>query len=159
MSTALTPQQIQQLQQWADAGMDLNAIQKQLREEFALNLTYMQTRFLVMDHGIVFPEKKPAASPQAPEDTPVAAADAAPAAAPGTTRITLDSIVTPAQALLSGKVDFKSGAYARWYIDQSGRLSLDPTSLSAQDPSEEDIQEFQVELHRLIKQSQAAGGF
>lgn len=141
--------------------MDLNAIQKQLREEFALNLTYMQTRFLVMDHGIVFPEKKqPVEAAQAAQ---AEAATAEPAqdrpAAAGSTRITLDSIVTPAQALLSGKVDFKSGAYARWYIDQSGRLSLDPTSLSAQDPSEDDIREFQVELHRLIKQTQAGGGF
>ena len=49
---------------------------------------------------------------------------------------------------LSGSVKFASGSTADWYIDQTGRLGLE--NLVGNQPTQEDIQQFQVELEKAV---------
>ena len=51
-SKDLTPEQVAALKSWASQGDQLPDIQAKLKEEFGLNTTYMDTRFLVLDLGI-----------------------------------------------------------------------------------------------------------
>ena len=46
---SLTPEQAAAVSSWVAAGDNLSAIQKKLREQFSVALTYMDVRFLVDD--------------------------------------------------------------------------------------------------------------
>ena len=48
----LSPEQVQSIRDWAEEGLDLNAIQKNLHEKLGLKLTFMDTRFLLQDLDI-----------------------------------------------------------------------------------------------------------
>ncbi len=76
---------------------------RQLKEEFGHTLTYMDTRFLILDLGIeLIEEPKPAEKKEeekpAPEPT-------------GTVVVTMDTLTLPG-ALVSGKVTFSDGETA-----------------------------------------------
>ena len=68
---------------------------------------------------------------------------------PGGVDITLDSMTQP-KAMVSGKVTFSDGGRASWYVDQTGRLGLDPESETYQ-PSEDDVMAFQTQLQQILK--------
>ena len=61
---------------WASQGIDLNGIQKNLVAECGVHLTYMEVRFLLLDHGIEIarqqeaPKPAPAPQPQAADTAP-----------------------------------------------------------------------------------------
>jgi hypothetical protein len=78
----------------------------------------------------------------------------APSALGGKTTVELDSVVR-AGAALSGKAFFSSGAKAEWVIDAYGRVGLDPLPGSSK-PTQQDLQEFQSELRRIIQQAQGS---
>jgi hypothetical protein len=52
--------------------------------------------------------------------------------------------------MISGKVTFSDGQKAEWYLDQMGRLGLNPDQVGYR-PSEQDVLAFQVELQRLAR--------
>ncbi len=52
--------------------------------------------------------------------------------------------------MISGKVTFSDGENAAWYMDQTGRLGLDPSTIGYR-PTERDVLAFQVELQRLAR--------
>jgi hypothetical protein len=52
--------------------------------------------------------------------------------------------------LYSGKVVFSDGARAMWYVDETGRLGLDPDTPGYR-PTQEDIAVFQNELKKLLR--------
>ena len=61
----VTAEQLELVRQWAGAGIDLNGIQKRLASECGQHLTYMDVRFLLLDHGIEIAEvASPATAPQ-----------------------------------------------------------------------------------------------
>ena len=65
-ASKLTDEQKSALQQWAAGGASIADLQKRLRDDFDVAITYMDTRFLVLDLGIEIAEapkeeKKPAA--------------------------------------------------------------------------------------------------
>ena len=62
--------------------------------------------------------------------------------------LTVDSLTQP-QCVISGKVTFSDGKGASWYIDQLGRLGLNPDE-EGYSPSEEDLEAFQVELRNVV---------
>jgi hypothetical protein len=74
MSPTLSPEQKAAVAAWLAAGDNLSAVQKKLREQFAVALTYMDVRFLVDDLNLQIkdppkpPEKKSdlAAAPGSP---------------------------------------------------------------------------------------------
>ncbi len=161
MSSKVTEEQLDMVRVWASAGIDLNGIQKKLVTECGVHLTYMDVRFLLLDHGIEIatapapvkaPEKAAAPAPvKAPEKAAAPApeeASSAPAeaAAPGAPKVTLDELQLPG-ALISGKVEFPSGTRGAWMIDQMGRFAWNDL---AGTPTQEELQAFQFELTQLL---------
>jgi hypothetical protein len=49
----LTPEQKKTVSSWITAGASISDVQKRLRDEFQLSLTYIDTRFLIDDLGLV----------------------------------------------------------------------------------------------------------
>ena len=141
----MTAEQLEMVRQWASLGVDLNGIQKNLAAECGVHMTYMDVRFLLLDHGIeIAPaaapveEKKPEPAPE-PVSTPQPAAD-------GKLVVTLDELTLPG-TLISGKVTFASGTRGGWQIDQLGRFAWN--ALEGQ-PTPEELQAFQMELTKLL---------
>lgn len=136
----LSEEQVASIRSWAEAGAQLPEIQLRMKEEFGLSVTYMDTRFAVLDLGIeLVVEKMEEPNPEikeAPEPT-------------GQVTATMDGIAIPG-AIVSGKVIFSDGESAIWMLDQSGRPSLDPDTPGYQ-PSQEDIIEFQKQLREIIR--------
>lgn len=148
-------------------GVKLTDIQTMLVDELGCKMTFLELRLLAseledVDWSQFDPrENKPEeAAPEAPDaaeeninesssDAAEAAEaeEAAPAAAAGTTTVELSRLSRPG-ALAHGTVTFASGASAEWLVDQMGRLGLDKVSGQ---PTEEDIVEFQKELHKLFE--------
>ena len=145
MGTIVTAEQLEMVRRWAALGVDLNGIQKNLAAECGVHMTYMDVRFLLLDHGIEIAtaaapveEKKPEPAPE-PEITPQPAAD-------GKLVVTLDELTLPG-TLISGKVAFASGTRGGWQIDQLGRFAWN--TLEGQ-PTPEELQAFQMELTKLL---------
>lgn len=138
----LSKEQIATIKSWAEAGAQLAEIQLRLREEMNFQVTYMDTRFVILDLGIELVEEK--------AEEPVEEVKPAPVPT-GETTVTMDSIALPG-ALVSGKVVFSDGEAGVWKLDQTGRPSLDPDTPGYQ-PNQEDILAFQQQLRELIQQS------
>lgn len=158
---SLTDDQVARIREWAEAGDGVPEIQKKLREELDLRVTYLDTRFLLEDLKIELkptpePESaKPAATDAEEEeggeedlDEPIDEASAGPG---GGVTLTVDSVLRPG-AIISGKADFGGGRTASWWLDQMGRLGLD-TSDPAFRPTEEQAIAFQKELRKVIQKS------
>lgn len=138
---------------WLEAGAGLPEVQKRLREEFQVSLTYLDTRLLVDDLKIQLrdpePEPQPAKPPAEPEPPLDEAPPSPPPAAGGKVNVTIDQLQKPG-TMISGSVTFSDGEKAAWYLDQMGRLGLDPDKVGYR-PSETDVLAFQVELQRLAR--------
>ena len=145
MSTTVTAEQLEMVRRWAAAGVDLNGIQKNLAAECGVHMTYMDVRFLLLDHGIEIATAAAPVEEKKPEPAPVAEAAPQPAA-DGKLVVTLDELTLPG-TLISGKVSFASGTRGGWQIDQLGRFAWN--SLEGQ-PAPEELQAFQVELTKLL---------
>ncbi|MBC8127603.1 MAG: hypothetical protein H8M99_10735 [Gloeobacteraceae cyanobacterium ES-bin-144] len=141
-ASKLTPEQIAALKQWADEGASMSDLQRHLKDDFGFTITYMDTRFLILDLGIELIE----------EVKVEAKAEVKPAPIPtGTVTVTMDALTLPG-ALVSGKVTFSDGETAVWMLDQTGRPGLDPDTPGYR-PVKEDIAEFQIQLRALIEKS------
>ena len=134
-------------------GVSLSDIQNEVNEKFQLSMTYMDIRILAAGLDIDWQAKAAAKAEEekkeeenAPEEA--AAPEEAPAApADGKTVVEISKLMRPGTAL-SGSVKFASGSTADWYIDQTGRLGLE--NLVGSQPTQEDIQQFQVELEKAV---------
>ena len=112
MST-VSAEQLEMVRQWAGEGVDLNGIQKRLAAECGVHLTYMDVRFLLLDHGIEIataaaPEQVKQPEPAAPAASAAEPMPAPEAGQPGKPVVTLDELTLPG-TLISGKVAFASG--------------------------------------------------
>ena len=165
-------------QKLAAGESSLSEIQKLVNAEFKLKLTYMEIRILASELENIDWTKgdpnqpKPAeANPEdpataagagegaddgfppengaAPDDVPPAPGEAA---APGVGKavVELSKLARPGM-MLSGSVTFPSGSTAEWYVDQMGRLGLE--NLKGEKPNAADIQAFQIELDRVVRQA------
>jgi len=152
----LTDEQKAAVAGWIEAGAGVSDVQKRLREDFQISLTYLDTRLLVDDLKVSFKEPEPPAPEPKPEDT----ADEfppgedellppPPVPGSGSVKVTIDQITKPS-ALISGRVTFSDGEDAEWMLDQMGRLSLNPSKLGYR-PTEKDVLAFQMELQRLAR--------
>ncbi len=144
---------------WAAEGCALAEIQRRLRDEFGMAMTYMDVRFLLLDLGIDLQDRPEKTKEQNQAPQPDQSADAgatgqgaldAESLAAGGVSVTVDSVVRPG-ALASGTVRFSNGVNATWMLDQLGRLALDGPSPDYR-PSQEDLQQFQQELARVLQQ-------
>lgn len=140
-ASKLTEEQVTSLKREAATGATMSDIQRVLKEEFGISITYMDTRFLVLDLGIELIEED---KPKEPEK------DVKSAGAPGGgVSVTVDNLTLPG-ALVSGKVTFSDGESAVWMLDQMGRMGLDPDTAGYR-PGEEDVMEFQTQLRGLLQ--------
>lgn len=155
MSTKVSNEQLEMVRRWASYGVDLNGIQKNLAAECGVHMTYMEVRFLLLDHNIEIarPQEKPAPEPApatAPVPAPAPAPEAAPApAAPGAAvkpTVTLDDLQLPG-TLISGKCSFPSGTQGSWQIDQMGRFGWSQLSGT---PTAVELQAFELELRAIL---------
>jgi hypothetical protein len=162
----LTPEQLDAVSQWAEEGANLNDVQRRLKEQFDLTITYMDARLLLIDVGVRLKDKPreapPAPAPaQVPDPTPAAdaaadlPADADDAASPapagdGNVTLVVDAVTVPG-TMVSGKVTFSDGQTAGWYVDQTGRLGMRAPS-PGYTPPPADIPIFQNELDRVLMQ-------
>jgi len=142
-ASKLTPEQIASLKQRAAEGATMSDLQRHLKEDLGISITYMDTRFLILDLGIeLIEEPKEAPKPEEEKSAPVPT---------GEVTVTMDTLTLPG-ALVSGKVTFSDGETAIWMLDQTGRPGLDPDTPGYR-PSQEDIMEFQIQLRSLIQKS------
>ncbi len=134
-------------------GRSLSQIQDFLRNEKGDSITYMELRLLLTEMPTAkLPEKelpKPVVQPPSPA-APAAPPTAEKPATGGKLSISVDQMPAPG-AMLSGYARFSSGAKAHWFLDEMGRLGLEP-ELGAEKPTQKDMQEFAVELKRMLQQ-------
>ncbi len=141
-ASQLTSDQIARLHQWAADGATMSDLQRHLKDDFGFAITYMDTRFVILDLEIQLVEE-----PKAEEKI-----EAKPAPVPtGVVTATMDALTLPG-AMVSGKVTFSDGETAIWMLDQTGRPGLDPDTPGYR-PTQEDIVEFQQQLRALIQKS------
>lgn len=142
-ASKLSDDQKSALHRWAAEGASIADLQKRLKDEFDLGVTYMDARFLVLDLGIELKEPTKEEEKKQPDE------EAAKPVPTGTVEVTMDSIALPG-ALISGKVVFSDGESAIWMLDQHGRPGLDPDTPGYR-PSQEDVIEFQRQLSEMIR--------
>ena len=142
-------------------GQTLSQIQDYLHKEKNDPITYMELRLLLSEMpDAKLPEKElpktvmPPASPaggKSAQKDPRPSAAGKESAAGGKLSISVDQMPV-AGAMLSGYARFSSGAKAHWFLDEMGRLGLEP-ELGADKPTQKDMQEFTTELRRMLQQT------
>ena len=133
-------------------GVSLSDIQNEVNEKFQQSMTYMDIRILAAGLDIDWQAKAAAKAEEEKKEEETAKEEAAPEEAPaasadGQTVVEISKLMRPGTAL-SGSVKFASGSTADWYIDQTGRLGLE--NLVGNQPTQEDIQQFQIELEKAV---------
>ena len=141
---------------WIQEGQSLADVQRSLREEFEISMTYMDVRFLVDDLDIEVAEEEP----EPPELSEVEAGEdaiAEPAEAElvdegtnGAVTIDVDAIMRPG-SLVSGTVVFSDGVSLGWQLSAAGQLGLIPGEDPEYRPSPEDVQSFQSQLEEVLR--------
>ena len=162
----LSNDQKETVRQWAEEGADLSDVHKRLKEELGIQMTYLDARLLVFELQVSLdkpaePETDSSEAEVTDEITDVqseleaAAKDLEaiePEPAPlggGSVDVTVDQVAQP-HAMVSGRVRFSDGKGGAWYLDQMGRLGIDPDE-EGHRPSQEDISAFQSQLQETLK--------
>jgi hypothetical protein len=153
----LSDDQKRAVSQWVAEGVSLSEIQSRIKRDFDISLTYMDVRLLVAELNVSIPEPEPPPAPakddagatpaqeqSLPNESPLS-----PEKPAGSLRVTVDDLALP-HALISGKVTFSDGVSGEWYIDQMGRLALNPSQPGYR-PSDADVMGFQRELQRIAQ--------
>ena len=130
---------------WIAEGKSLADVQRLLREEFSISMTYMDVRFLVDDLDIIFEE------PAAPEEGEADEPEVVEEAAPGAVTVDVDAIPRPG-ALVNGSVVFSDGVKLGWQLSAEGQLGLIPGDDPNYRPEPTDVQEFQTQLQEVLRQ-------
>jgi len=156
----LSDSQKSAVSEWIQAGDSLAEVQRRLREEFELSMTYMDVRFLVDDLDISMAEPEAEAKAQdASEDDSDAGAEAEMEATDpeivdeggdGSVTVDVDAIMRPG-SLVSGTVKFSDGVSLGWQLGASGQLGLIPGDDPDYRPSPEDVQAFQAQLEEVLQ--------
>ena len=141
---------------WIQEGQSLADVQRSLREEFEISMTYMDVRFLVDDLDIEVAEEEP----EPPKLSEVEAGEdaiAEPAEAElvdegtnGAVTVDVDAIMRPG-SLVSGTVVFSDGVSLGWQLSAAGQLGLIPGEDPEYRPSPEDVQSFQSQLEEVLR--------
>jgi len=125
-------------------GRTLSQIQDHLRNEKGDSITYMELRLLLSEMpDATLPEKELPKTVLPPEPP-------AGAATGGKLSVSMDQMPAPG-SMLSGYARFSSGAKAHWFLDEAGRLGMEP-ELGTGKPTPADMQEFTTELRRMLQQ-------
>ena len=139
-------------------GLTLSQILDHLYKEKNDSITYMELRLLLSEMpDATLPEKelpKTVLPPAAPAVPGVVKPEVLPPSGTGgKVSISVDQMPAPG-SMLSGYVRFGSGAKAHWFLDEMGRLGLEP-ELGSGKPTQPDMTEFATELKRMLQQQGA----
>ena len=142
--------------QWIQEGRSLADVQRSLRDDFEISITYMDVRFLVDDLDIAVVEEEP----EAPEEPEIEAGEDAttePAEASlvdeggnGAVTVDVDAIPRPG-SLVNGTVVFSDGVSLGWQLSAAGQLGLIPGDDPEYRPNPEDVQSFQSQLEEVLR--------
>ena len=142
--------------QWIQEGSSLADVQRSLREDFEISITYMDVRFLVDDLDIAVAEEEP----EPPELSEVEAAKDATAepveaelvdeGSNCAVTVDVDAIMRPG-SLVSGTVVFSDGVSLGWQLSAAGQLGLIPGDDPEYRPNPEDVQSFQSQLEEVLR--------
>ncbi len=142
--------------QWIQEGSSLADVQRSLREDFEISMTYMDVRFLVDDLDIAVAEEEPE-PPELSEVETVEDATAEPAEAElvdegsnCAVTVDVDAIMRPG-SLVSGTVVFSDGVSLGWQLSAAGQLGLIPGDDPEYRPNPEDVQSFQSQLEEVLR--------
>ena len=137
--------------QWVAEGESIANIQKLLKEQFSVGLTYMDVRFLVDDLGVTYKDSTEVSEEAKKEDieseTEVPAEDTN---EPAGVVVDVDAVIRPG-SLVSGNVRFSDGVVLGWQLTSTGQLGLIPGDDPEYRPSNEDLQSFQTQLQNVLK--------
>lgn len=153
----LSEEQKSEVAKWFASGASLDEIQKRLKAEWGVHMTYLDLRLLVADLPQPAAAEPPAAPPKAPATEEVAAEPPERAAAPGADEgeaaadvaVEVDALMIPG-TIASGAVTFSDGTKAKWYLDQQGRLGLGDAPQGYR-PSPGDAALFQTRLVEALR--------
>jgi len=151
---------------WLKAGASLADVQRRLKSEYDLTMTYMDVRLLVLEIGAEVQEEPEPVPPPAPP--PPVPPTSAPAPRPGPWKadaaaaepedegapqpqvtLSIDRLIVPG-AMVSGDVTFTDGTKARWLIDNQGRFGIEP-EVKGYQPTEMDLRLFQLQLRAELQ--------
>ena len=122
--------------QWIQEGRSLADVQRSLREDYGISITYMDVRFLVDDLDIAVVEAEPEAPEvEAGEDatTEPAEAELVDDGGNGAVTVDVDAIPRPG-SLVNGTVVFSDGVSLGWQLSAAGQLGLIPGRRSRVSP-------------------------
>ncbi len=152
----LSDAQIAAVTKWILEGRSLADVQRSLREDLGISMTYMDVRFLVDDLDIEVAKKEPEA-PELSEVEAVEDVTAEPAeaelveeSANGAVTVDVDAIMRPG-SLVSGTVVFSDGVSLSWQLSAAGQLGLIPGDDPEYRPNPEDLQSFQSQLEEVLR--------
>ena len=171
----LTDEQKACVAQWFSEGASLDEIQKRLKDELGVHITYLDLRLLVADLPQPGEGTAPAEETQGTQETQTtegteASAPACDAAAPQTeapkrydldapdadegaatpdVAVEVDALMIPG-TIASGSVTFSDGTAGKWYLDQMGRLGLSGVPQGYR-PSPTDAALFQSRLLEALR--------
>ena len=157
-SNSLTEEETVAIRSWVEEGAQLSDLQKKMEDDLGHRLTYMDTRFLVLDLGLELKTEEPEVEEE-PEEELAAEKDVSELTeddvevvpqepSTGDVHVTLDQVTRPG-VMASGRVTFGDGQGGAWYVDQMGRLGVDPDTEGYR-PGEADLLAFQRELQRVV---------
>ena len=142
--------------QWIQKGRSLADVQRSLREDFEISMTYMDVRFLVDDLDIAVVEEE-AEAPEVElgvdataEPAELAEAELVDEGANGAVTVDVDAIPRPG-SLVNGTVVFSDGVSLGWQLSAAGQLGLIPGDDPDYRPNPEDVQSFQSQLEEVLR--------
>ena len=145
---SLTDSQKEAVSDWITQGKSLAEVQRLLREEFSISMTYMDVRFLVDDLHVA-----PKDQTDEDEETSEKAIEEPEVVEDGIgngVSVEVDA-VTPPGALMSGSVTFSDGVSLGWQLLSNGQLGLIPDDNPDYRPSPEDMQNFRVQMDGILR--------
>ena len=136
---------------WVQEGRSLAEVQRLLREEFKISMTYMDVRFLIDDLNVPLVDR--ADEKDNADEANKAAEDAEAELVDDGAGVVVDvdTVMRPG-ALASGSVKFTDGKSLGWQLTASGQLGLVPDEDDSDyRPPPEDLEDFQVKLQEVLK--------
>lgn len=150
----LTDSQKLTVSAWIAEGKSIADVQRLLRDECSLAMTYLDVRFLVDDLDIVLaePESKDADADADAEDADakVEEPEIIEEGAGRAVTIDVDAIICPG-TLISGQVTFSDGVSLPWQLSGAGQIRLVRDNNEEYRPSSEDLQDFQIQLQDVLQ--------
>lgn len=157
----LTEEQKKEVAKWFLSGASLDEIQKRIKEEFSLHITYLDLRLMVSEFPQPVEEEEGASEEEISEvpsvegeeerlEIPAPEEGEEGELTPCELDVSIDSLVIPG-TIASGDVTFSDGVKGKWFVDQSGRLGLGGDIPQGYRPPPTDAAMFQQKLMELLQ--------